>query len=111
MDNFVLVLLLWLIFAFFGKDAITSMLYLIQDAEISSKIRGYIEVRYTGTKLEYLINCPYCLSYWIGLFLTIMYIGVCFYLQIHWIVSLTLGVFLYLTMIGRKIVELRKMEH
>lgn len=111
MDNFVLVLLLWLIFAFFGKDAITSMLYLIQDAEISSKIRGYIEVKYTGTKLEYLINCPYCLSYWIGLLLTIMYLGVCSYLQIDWIVSLTLGIFLYLTMVGRKIVELRKREH
>lgn len=86
------------------------MLYLIQDAEITARIRGYIEVKYSGTKIEYLINCPYCLSYWIALVIAVMYVMICSYAHMPLLVSLILAMFLYLTIVGRKIIELKNSE-
>lgn len=110
MSDLIFILALWIIFAFFGKDAVTAILYLIQDAEITARIRAYIEVRYSETKLEYLMNCPYCLSYWISLAVAAMYGFMCIYLQMHWLVSSVLTFFLYLTIVGQKIIELRSTE-
>jgi hypothetical protein len=76
--SFIESLFLFLVFAYFAKYFILAIVYLIQESDIFSYMRGYIEVKYGGSKLEYLINCPYCLSYWAGLFLAGLFLFTCF---------------------------------
>lgn len=98
---------IWVLFAVFSKDAITAMLYATQEAEISARMRAYIEVKYSNTKLEYLINCPYCLSYWCSLALVLIYASLCLFLGVKFFPVLCLSVFLLFSVIGIKIKELK----
>lgn len=108
-DLFFLILI-WLLFAFFGKDAVTSMLYALQEAELTAKLRAYIEVKYPNSKIEYLLNCPYCLSYWCAGTLTVLYAMICFYAGMGVMITLLLSGFLLLTIVGKKIQDLKEKE-
>lgn len=43
---------------------------------ITESIRGYIECRWPGSLLDYLVHCPICVSHWIGLIICIISIPV-----------------------------------
>lgn len=105
--DFIECIILLCIFVFCSKYFIAGVLYLIQESEIFSYVRGYIEVKYPGSKLEYLINCPYCLSYWTGLILALMFICIC--LNYNNIYSyLCLALLLWISASGASIEKLKK---
>lgn len=58
-----------------GLPAIKSIVYLIHDSEILAGARGYIEARFPGTRIEYLIGCEYCLGYWASALVSFLFLG------------------------------------
>lgn len=96
---------------YFGHYAVNAILYVILDSEVFSPIRGYIEARFPKSKLEYLINCPYCLSYWISLFISFLFLLTCFLDNLFnssILVILTLSLFVFLVITGQQIQKIKK---
>lgn len=100
----------WLSFIAFGPDAVGAVLYVIHESDLFDPIRGYIEARYPGSKLEYLINCPFCLSYWISLFISALFILICIFGSLFnssKALILLLGVFTFLCVAGRQVERIK----
>lgn len=100
----------WIMFVVYGKDAANAILYVIHESEIFDPVRGYIEARYPGSKLEYLINCPFCLSYWISLFIATLFILLSIFTPLfnsNKIVILILGLFTFLSIAGQQVSRIK----
>lgn len=108
--SFIESLCLFLVFASFAKYFILAIVYLIQESNIFSYARGYIEAKYSGSKIEYLINCPYCLSYWAGLFLAGLFLFTCFTYN-NIILYISLGFFLWIIASGISVKNLKDKEN
>ena len=39
---------------------------------VFAPLRAYVEARYAGTGLDYLVGCPVCLSFWVCLLFTLL---------------------------------------
>lgn len=103
-------IIFWVAFMVFGPSATNAILYVIHDSEIFDPIRGYVEARYPQSKIEYLINCKFCLSYWISLFIALLFIVLCIFTPLfgsNKVVAGVLALFLFLSVSGRQVEKLR----
>lgn len=103
-------LVVWIAFMVFGGPAANAVLYVVYESEIFDPARGYIEARFPGSKLEYLINCPFCLSYWISAFVANIFAVTCFLIPLFggnpWAVIL-LGLFTFLAVAGEQVQRIK----
>ena len=105
--NLLELLITFFMFVYCAKHFCFSFLYLIQESELLEKFRAYIETKYSKTKIEYLINCPFCLSYWICLFMSTMFFFVCIFLGLQIIIVFILSILLWITCTGIVVNELK----
>lgn len=49
-----------------GVAATWRITRLIVDDEVAAPLRNAVGDRWPGSKAEYLVNCPYCVSVWAG---------------------------------------------
>lgn len=50
-----------------GVAATWRITRLITEDEVAAPLRTEVSRRWPGSKVEYLVNCPYCVSVWAGL--------------------------------------------
>jgi hypothetical protein len=50
--------------------AVARLTRLITEDEITEPMRDFIQGRWQGSKLAYLVTCPFCVSVWMGLLVT-----------------------------------------
>lgn len=51
--------------------AVARMAGIVTRERITDGLRAYVEARWPGTLLDYLIHCPVCVSHWAALLLTL----------------------------------------
>ena len=103
-----LALTLFIILIFFGDKGVSAILYVMQEAEITARMRGYIEARFSGTPLEYLMNCRYCLSFWATFLISLGYAAFSLLLEISLPITILMCIFLALIIYGTQIEKLKK---
>lgn len=86
-----------------------SVVYVVQEAALTERLRAYVECRLSGSWIEYvLINCPYCLSYWVaGGLVTAEMLFLIYFLQNPVMVVFLCGIS-YLFVTGRMIEMIKK---
>jgi len=102
------VLTLFIALIIFGDKGVSAILYVVQEAEITARMRGYIEARYSGTPLEYLMNCRYCLSFWAAFLVASAFSAFSLLLDISVPITAVLCILLTLVIYGTQLEKLKK---
>ncbi len=99
--------IVFFIFVYCSKPFCYSIIYLVQESKLFEMFRAYIEIKYSKTKIEYLINCPFCMSYWICLLMSIMFLLLSLMIGIGIQVAIVLSILLWVTCTGVVVRDLK----
>jgi hypothetical protein len=95
------------ILCYYSKYCVKSIVYVVIDSEIFDAVRGYIEVKYNKSKLEYLINCPFCLSFWASLIVGVLFFVSAMIINFDILNNVCLFIVLVLCSYGQSIQDLQ----
>jgi len=105
-DQFNLIIFFFIL-CYYSKYCVKSIVYVVIDSQIFDPIRGYIEARYNKTKIEYLINCPFCLSFWASLIVGVLFILPSMFIYFNLLNNICMFVVLVLCSYGQSIQDLK----
>ena len=95
------------VLCYYSKYCVKSIVYVILDSEIFDAIRGYIEAKYSKSKIEYLINCPFCLSFWGSLTVGLLFLFSSMFICFNIFNNICLFIVLVLCSYGQSIQDLQ----